>query len=81
MTRSNEVTVRDAWLGGRKDYTMRMTVQIGKEGPGHTNADEVWQTAVPGQRDGVTPSLVLEQLRTRGQPQQMQAPWTWEHFI
>lgn len=60
---------------------MRTTVQMGEDGPVHTNADEVWQMAVPGQRDGVTPSLVLEQLRTQGQPQQMQAPRAWEQFI
>lgn len=61
--------------------TMRMAVQMGKEGPGHTNAGEVWQTAVPGQRDGAAPSLVLQQLRTHGQPLQMQAPWVWKQFI
>lgn len=67
MTRSNEVTIRDAWPGGQRDYTIRVTVQMGKEGLG-TNTDEVRQTTVPGQRDGVTPSLALEQLRTQGQP-------------
>lgn len=74
MTRSKEVTVRDSGLEDGRIITMRMTVQMGEEGPGHTNADEVWQTAVPGQKGRVAPSLVLEELRTQGKPQQMQAP-------
>lgn len=53
VTRSNEVAVGDACL---KDSTMRMKVQMGEEGLGHTKADEGWQTAVPGKGDEVTPS-------------------------
>lgn len=33
---------------------------MGEEKLGHAKADEVRQTAVPGQRDGVTPYLVLK---------------------
>lgn len=41
MTKSNEVTTRDAWPGRWKgDFTMKMKVQRGEEGLGHTKANE-----------------------------------------
>lgn len=60
---------------------MRMRAKMGQEGPEPTNGDEVWQTACPWLEGWRAPSLVLEQLRTQGQLQQMQAPWAWEQFI